>query len=209
MRIFRRVAGGVAAVALTVVLTACSNDAEPAAQTDEQTATTAPESDTAAEDASHNDVDAKFTQMMILHHQGAIEMADLAVERASDPEVQALAERIAAAQGPEIELMSGWLESWDEEMPEDAAMGGMDHGDMEMGGMDQEAVMAELETLSGADFDRRFLELMVEHHRGAIAMAEEQQSGGLNPEAVDLAAKIISDQTKEIAEMGHLLESAL
>src|SRR5690625_2945483 len=113
-----------------------------------------------------------FAQMMIVHHEGAIEMADLAVEQASSEEVRSLAERIYAAQGPEIEEMTSWLEAWGEDT---APMGGMEgHGGMDMEGMSQEEAMAELESLSGAEFDRRFLELMIAHHRGAVDMAQSE-----------------------------------
>lgn len=84
---------------------------------------------------------------------------------------------------------------------------GMDHGDMDMEGMSQEEAMAELESLSGAEFDRRFLELMIAHHRGAVDMAQEELDGGENPEALELAQKIIDDQQAEISETEQLLET--
>ena len=116
-------------------------------------------------------------------------------------------ERIAAAQGPEIATMSAWLEAWGEDQPADADMGGMGHEGMDMEGMDQEAVMAELSGLSGAEFDLRFLELMIDHHRGAIEMSEAQRGAGENAEAIRLAGAIIDDQTAEITEMTNLLSS--
>ncbi|WP_370524089.1 DUF305 domain-containing protein [Cellulomonas sp. APG4] len=153
----------------------------------------------------HNDADTEFAQMMIVHHEGAIEMADLAVAQGSSSEVRELGERISGAQDPEIDLMTSWLEAWGEDLPVDAEMGGMDHGAMEMDGMDQEATMDELVGLTGEEFDRRFLELMVEHHAGAVEMAEEHMTAGENAEAVELSDTIIEDQTAEIAEMEDLL----
>src|SRR5690625_2266046 len=147
-----------------------------------------------------------FAQMMIVHHEGAIEMADLAVEQASSEEVRSLAERIYAAQGPEIEEMTSWLEAWGEDT---APMGGMEgHGGMDMEGMsqEQEEAMAELESLSGAEFDRRFLELMIAHHRGAVDMAQSELDDGENPQALELAQTIIDDQQAEITEMEELLQ---
>jgi len=144
---------------------------------------------------------------MIIHHQGAIEMADLAVDRAGSEEVRALAERISAAQGPEIDEMTSWLKAWGEEGPQDADMGGMDHGGMDMGGMDMESAMAELDGLSGAEFDRAFLEMMTEHHRGAIEMAETHLADGAYAEARELARTIIDDQTREITEMENVLRT--
>lgn len=197
----RRLAGIAPALVLGLGLAACSG-AEPAADpSDDQPADVG-----TAEPAAGGQADADFAQMMIVHHQGALEMAQLAVEKASSEDVRALGEKIAAAQGPEIETMSGWLEAWGEESPDEMG-GGMDHGDMDMGSTGQEEVMAELEGLSGVDFDRRFLELMIEHHRGAIEMAEAQLAEGENEEALQLARKIIDDQTAEIDEMGNMLRA--
>lgn len=154
--------------------------------------------------ATHNAADVEFTQMMIIHHEGAIEMSNLAVERATTSEVKALAERITAAQGPEIELMTGWLAAWGEETaPSDH--GGMDHEGMDMDGLDQAGAMADLEARTGTDFDRRFLELMTAHHQGAVTMSETVIAQGQNEDVQVLARQIIDDQNQEIAEMGELL----
>ncbi|WP_282006594.1 DUF305 domain-containing protein [Propioniciclava sinopodophylli] len=159
--------------------------------------------------AAHNEADTAFAQMMIVHHQGAIEMADLAAQQAQSADVQALAERISAAQGPEIETMSGWLSAWGEDpMPAESDMPGMDHSGMDMDGRSQEEVMAELRGLSGADFDRQFLTSMIAHHQGAIEMAQTQLADGRDPQAIELAQKIIADQEAEIEEMQGLLASA-
>lgn len=201
----RRAVATVAAAALTLGLAACSDGTEagtsPAGQETPATA------EASTDEATHNDADTTFAQMMIVHHEGAIEMAQLAAEKAATPEVQDLGERIAAAQGPEIELMTGWLESWGEEPAADEmdGMEGMDHGGMDMEGMNQEEVMSELSALSGTEFDTRFLELMIDHHRGAIEMAETEQADGENPDALELAPKIVEDQTAEIAKMETLL----
>jgi len=192
------------AAALALALTACSATAadEPATAPEEQVANQ-PEPDA----TGHNAADAEFAQMMIIHHEGAIEMAGLISEKASTEEVRALGARIAEAQGPEIELMSGWLDRWDEAQSDEVDMGGMGHEDMEMDGMDQEAAMAELSGLTGVEVDRRFLELMIEHHRGAIEMAETLRGNGLSLDATELAGKIIDDQMAEITEMTNLLNT--
>ncbi|WP_028707792.1 DUF305 domain-containing protein [Propionicicella superfundia] len=182
--------------ALALVLTAC---AAP-------TADTPPASATSTVAAAHNAADTEFTQMMIVHHEGAIEMADLAVEKASTPEVTALAERIKAAQGPEIERMTGWLTAWGEPTGADTDHGGMDHGGMEMDGMTQAEAMSDLSSRSGTAFDRRFLDLMTAHHQGAITMAEAVIASGENEDVVRLARAIVTAQTAEIAEMATLLE---
>ena len=185
-----------AALAVAASLAACGADtpADPVATTTDQTDAT-----------SHNDTDTEFVQMMILHHLGAVEMAQLAVENASSEEVRELAGRIVAAQDPEITLMAGWLDAWGEDRPASAEHGGMDHGGMDMGGLDQGEAMTELEALTGDEFDRRFLQLMTDHHRGAIEMAEHLLDDGENMPARELARTIIRDQEAEIATMAQML----
>ena len=164
------------------------------------------EADTAG---GHNDADVTFAQEMIPHHQQAIEMAELAESRADSDEVKELAADIEAAQGPEIETMTGWLESWGEDVP-DEGMSGMDHGDMssdDMTGMMTDDEMADLEATSGAGFDQMFLTMMIEHHEGAIEMAQTEQSEGEFPEAVAMAKEIATTQAEEIQTMQDLLKS--
>ena len=146
--------------------------------------------------------DVMFAQMMIPHHEQAIEMSDLILaEDGVSPEVVELAEQITAAQAPEIEQMESWLEEWG--VP---AMRGDGHGAMGgMGGMLSEAAMDALEAADGAEAERLFLEGMIEHHEGAVAMAEQHQENGENAEALELTASIIESQTAEIELMEELL----
>ncbi|WP_228266483.1 DUF305 domain-containing protein [Ornithinimicrobium ciconiae] len=157
-------------------------------------------------DQTHNEADTEFAQMMIVHHEGAIEMADLAIENADTEQVRTLAENISAAQGPEIEKMTSWLRAWAEDMVSEH--GGMDHGGMQMDGMSQEEAMTELRSLSGAEFDGRFLELMIEHHLGAVEMAQSELENGENPQARQLAEQIIQDQQSEISVMEQMLQQS-
>ncbi|MDP3892317.1 DUF305 domain-containing protein, partial [Nocardioides sp.] len=104
--------------------------------------------------ATHHDADVTFAQQMIPHHRQAIEMSELADSRAASPEVTDLAADIKGAQDPEIETMTGWLESWGADVPGDD-MSGMDHGDTssdDMAGMMSEDEMAELAGASGPAF---------------------------------------------------------
>jgi len=195
-----------ASLALGLTVAGCAGTTPTASDTPAATAST---SGTAAESPvlgdGHNSADTEFAQMMIEHHVGAIEMADLALERATTPEVRNLAERIRAAQGPEIDQMTTWLEGEGE--PTTAGnMTGMDHGSMEMDGLDQTEAMADLEEATGSDFDRRFLQLMIAHHTGALEMAQAQLDDGVNTEMRDLAQTIIDAQEAEIAEMEDLLQ---
>ena len=206
----KRITATLAGLVLTATLAACADQgATPPAAT---TSATATESESASASASsevsadHNDQDTTFAQMMIIHHEGAIEMSQLAIERAESPEVVALAERIAEAQGPEIEEMTAWLSAWGEDVSP-GGHGGMDMGGMDMNGMSQEEMMTQLDGMSGADFDQAFLEAMIAHHEGAIGMSEQQLAEGQNPDALMLAEKIIADQQTEITEMQEMLTS--
>ncbi len=160
-----------------------------------------------------NDADVTFAQSMIPHHQQAVQMAKMAKMNASSPKVKQLAEKVEAAQGPEIETMTGWLKDWGQKVP--SSESGMDHGsdhDMDsmgsgdMPGMMSDADMKKLDGASGASFDRMFLTMMIEHHTGAIEMAKTQQANGKNADAVALAKKIEADQMAEIAQMKQLLK---
>lgn len=155
---------------------------------------------TAADAAPHNDADVQFVQMMLPHHKQAVEMAQLAPERADRDEVKDIASRIEAAQSPEIDRMEGWLADWGEEAD---AMGDMGEGGS---GMMSGSEMDDLEAASGPEFDRLFLEMMVEHHTGAVEMADAEIADGEFPDAVALARAIKSTQESEIAEMGSILE---
>ncbi|MCK0111759.1 DUF305 domain-containing protein [Ornithinimicrobium sp. F0845] len=190
---------------LTLALTACADNAEDEAASPAPTpaaaTTTGPESSV---DQAHNEADTEFAQMMIVHHEGAIEMADLAIENANTEEVRTLAEDISAAQGPEIEEMTYWLQAWGENTTPEH--GGMDHGGMQMDGLSQEEAMTELGSLAGPEFDGRFLELMIEHHLGAVGMAQAELENGENPQALELAEQIIEDQQAEISEMEQMLQ---
>lgn len=149
-------------------------------------------------DFSMNDL--MFAQMMIPHHEQAIQMAEWAKTRASDPKVKELAEKILAEQAPEIALMTGWLEQAKQ------AVG--DHSmHMGMQGMLSDEDLEKLKSLSGAEFDKYFLESMVKHHEGAIVMAKDFLDS-TNQEVVELLQKIIATQNAEIQKMKELLNSA-
>ncbi len=158
---------------------------------------------------ANNDADVEFAQGMIPHHRQAVEMAELAAGRTENPEIVDLAARIGAAQAPEIDTMTGWLQEWGAEVPADdgmAGMEGMDGGGMAgMDGMMTPEQMGRLEQSSGADFDRLFLEQMTEHHVGAVDMARTELDAGADPDALALAQTIVDTQQAEIDEMAELL----
>ena len=159
-----------------------------------------------------NDADVEFAQMMIPHHQQAIAMAEIAVDRAQRAEVTSLAEQIRTAQGPEITQLTGFLTAWGASVPTttgvSAGMNGSGMSGMNgptMPGMMTDAQMNELRNASGAAFDTMFLQMMIEHHRGAVTDAQQEVDNGSNPEATQLATKIVADQTAEIGRMQQLL----
>lgn len=184
-----------------------------------------PMSKSGASTGQHNDADVTFAQMMIEHHRGAIEMADLAPSRAASDKVKQLAAKIKAAQAPEIEQMSGWLTAWGTgPAASSSAMGGMSGmssssamGSMSgmaqgsstssaMPGMMSGEQMTQLTAATGAAFDKMFLQLMIAHHQGALEMSKTEKTSGQNPDAQALADSIISSQTAEIATMQELLK---
>jgi uncharacterized protein (DUF305 family) len=189
-------------LALGVGLTACGDDTDTTAATSEVSTT------------EHNDADVTFATDMIQHHAQALSMVDLTLDRDLDPEVQALAEGIRAAQAPEIETMADWFTKWGEDVPEtmrdhansEGGMEDMDHGD-QMPGMMTSDDMDALENASDAGFPDMWLEMMVEHHEGAVEMAETEQADGQFKDAVDLAGQIVEAQKQEIDTMNDFLES--
>ncbi len=157
-------------------------------------------------DGGMMDADAMFAQMMIPHHEQAIEMSDIALDPARDasPEVTALATQIKAAQDPEIAQMRAWLDEWGvpEMMAGEAMADHGGHGGME--GMLTDEQLQALRDAKGADFDRLFVDGMIAHHEGAIAMAEDVKANGDDPRVQELADAIITGQQAEIDEMRAL-----
>lgn len=187
--VIRALATSAFALITVMGLAACSTTAEP------------------SEESGANMADVMFVQMMIPHHEGAIEMSDVLLAKSGvDPEVIALAEQIKAAQGPEIEQMKAWLDDWGVPQMNDG-MDGMDHGGM--GGTDgmSEEDMQALEDATGPEAGDLFLEQMIVHHAGAIDMAEEVLDDGQHPAVRELAENIIASQAAEIEQMRSMLDS--
>ena len=151
-----------------------------------------------AEDDSPNSADFDYARMMIEHHTQALEMTELVPERAKSTQVKRLAERISAAQKPEIEAMEGWLKLNDGDERDTSH----DHGAMP--GMATEAQLKELGTLDGEKFDQSFLKLMITHHEGAITMATDVKAQGNNIQIEEMADDVIAQQATEISRMRDL-----
>lgn len=156
---------------------------------------------------SHADL--AFLQMMVPHHRQALEMAELAPDRAASPAVLALAERIEAAQAPEILLMAGWLTDRGVEVPQVGDDPGMwdhgTHGHDGMAGMLTPAELVALADAEGEEFDRLFLAGMVRHHEGAVQMARDALRGASDPRIVELAEDVNAGQAAEVVRMQRLL----
>jgi uncharacterized protein (DUF305 family) len=159
---------------------------------------------------SRNDfspADAAFMQAMIVHHQQAVEMAALVKERTNTSEIVAAAGRIDASQADEMEFMSKWLQDHGESV----TMPGMGHAaHAGMAGMATPEQMARLEEARGTNFDRLFLELMIEHHKGALTMVEdllELPGTAADPVMFEFTNDVTNDQTAEIERMNAVLAS--
>ncbi|MCB0906251.1 MAG: DUF305 domain-containing protein [Nocardioidaceae bacterium] len=200
-----RTVGLAAALALVLggTLAACGDD-------NAQNPTTSQASST-----QHNDADITFATEMIPHHAQALTMVEMMGGRPVDPAVEKLAGDIRDAQTPEIETMTQWLTQWGEKVPQT----GQDHGHNDMGGMggmgdDQaapgmmsDADMKELQQAPDAQFQDMWLEMMIKHHQGAIAMAKAEIENGQYQPAVDLAKQIVASQSEEISTMQDMLSN--
>ena len=138
-----------------------------------------------------------FAQMMIPHHEQAISMSETALKKSRNQAILKLSNQIKSLQGTEKSQLAYWLKATDSSMT-------MDH-DMQMSGMLTTKELASLKRLTGTQFDRTFLQLMIKHHQGAIEMLD-LISDSKNMEAKALAKAINSAQSKEITSMKLLLK---
>ena len=162
---------------------------------------------------AYTEADVQFLSGMIHHHSQAITMSKLAPTHGASASIQTLASRIINAQNDEIALMSQWLRDHGKPVPEPSdkgmkmSMGGEEHV-MLMPGMLTEEQMKQLDAARGAEFDKLFLTLMIQHHTGAVSMVKDlfNTYGAGQDEAVfKLASDVNADQTTEIARMQRML----
>ncbi len=178
-----------------VLLTACGTSSDSQSSPD------------ASEDTSQaqafNDDDVMFAQMMIPHHEQAIEISDIALDPTigASSDVKNLANEIKNAQDPEITTMKNLLTLWGKSTAMDP---NMDHSDM-MDGMLTIEELDSLANLRGDEFDVAWIEAMIRHHEGAVSMAEDLLDSGVSAELIALAEDIIATQQLEITKMRALL----
>lgn len=155
----------------------------------------------------YSEADVQFMQDMIAHHRQAVDMAALVEERTNRDSLHDMAQRVALSQEDEISFMEGWLSDHDEPVPDEMAHHGMEEGER-MAGMATPEQMAELEQAEGAAFDSLFLELMIEHHEGALTMVEElleQPGSAHDPVMFEFTNEVTTDQGNEIERMTSML----
>jgi uncharacterized protein (DUF305 family) len=159
-----------------------------------------------ASPGGRNSADVAFAKGMVPHHRQTVEMAGLAPGRAESAEVKDLAAQVRKAQEPEITTLSGWPAAWGEETPSKDAGGHDAHGTA--GGMMSAEDMRKLRESSGPAFDRAFLLMMIEHHEGAVAMAEAELADGSYPPAQEMADETVTSRTAEIERVRKLLDES-
>lgn len=186
-----------ACIAATLsLLTACAGaqPALPTTTTDQQPPATASQALSPMHSGEHGAMmmdapfDAMFIDGMIAHHAGAIAMAKQALDEAQRPEIKKLAQAIIAAQEAEIAQMKRWRAAWYPNLSDTGGMHDVDMGPMSVAAGD-------------APFDIRFIEAMIPHHEGAIAMARMALQKSARPEIRQLAEAIIAAQQAEIEQM--------
>jgi uncharacterized protein (DUF305 family) len=154
---------------------------------------------------AHTPADTRFMQRMIPHHAQALGMAALVKDRTTNADLTLLARRIEVSQQDEIDQMSRWLRDRGEEVPQ--AHASHEGHDTLMPGMLNAEQMGQLVAARDTRFDRLFLEFMIRHHEGALAMVQELYTGGggLEPASDRFAREVNADQTIEITRMREML----
>lgn len=166
-----------------------------------------------AEVPAEGSVDVGFARDMSTHHRQAVTMAGLARDRSADDAVRTLAFDIESSQNNQVGMMQGWLQVW--ELPINSAaepMAWMSDGGHTMRmtgnlmpGMATNDELAELRGLTGAELDVRFLQLMIRHHQGGVAMAAYAVEHADNDAVRQLAQSMVTTQSAEIATMESML----
>jgi uncharacterized protein (DUF305 family) len=190
-----------AAIAAPIALIGCSADDRMSGMPGHDASARGSNSSTSTA-GQVTDADVKFVQMMIPHHNQAVDMSDMVLSKTGvHPQVTSLAKQIKAAQQPEIDTMNAWLDAWGRQPMDE---GGSHHGGGD--GTMTEEEMRQLDMANGTDGQQLFLRGMIKHHEGAVHMAETEIESGKNPNALALAKNIAKSQQQEITTMTELLD---
>jgi uncharacterized protein (DUF305 family) len=197
---FRRIASGAAAVGAAVILSACgSQDTGTAGQSDNAAAAPAASQAATGTQASFNDADVAFVQMMIPDHQMTAEMAEMAEKKADSKDLKTLAAQMRKEQPAAVATLQGWLKAWGK--PASSDMAGMD-----MPGAMSDKDMDMLDSMSGMEFDMMFAEMMIKHHEGSMQMARDEQANGASTEVKAMAADMLEQQQAEVQQLRKIAD---
>jgi uncharacterized protein (DUF305 family) len=147
--------------------------------------------------------DVEFMQGMIAHHAQAIVMSRMAESHGANPQVLKLSNKIDQSQVPEIRIMQGWLQRNHQYVPDTSSW----HNVM-MSGMLTPEQLKQLDAARGVEFDRAYLQMMIQHHAGALRMVDDLFNSALAGQEVDVnvfANDVVTAQTTEIGIMQKLL----
>lgn len=149
--------------------------------------------------AASQPYDLQFIDTMTHHHQGAIEMAEMALKKTQNVELKTFAQKIIDDQKKEIAQMKDWRDKWyaGKPMAMNMEMPGMSDSMKMMAGDE----MKKMEAATGKDFDLHFLDMMTPHHAGATTMAKEALQKAEHAEIKMLSNQIIKAQEAEIKQM--------
>lgn len=166
--------------------------------------TMSPDEAEGIEAPEHTEADVEFMQMMIVHHDQALTMTGWVDERTTDRDIRLLAERMRVSQEDEMSFMAGWLQDRGTPLRDEHAAHGSAH---DMPGMLTEEQLDRLEAADGEEFERLFLEYMIQHHSGALEMVDDlwAADGGQEPSIGQFARHVQGDQGIEIARMQSML----
>ena len=195
---FHRIALSATAAIAALVLSACgSQDKDASGQSGDSGAMPGMTTSAAGSDASFNDADVAFAQMMIPDHQMTAKMAELAQRKAAGKELKTLAGQMLEGQQEAATKLQGWLKTWGKPATSDMA-------GMTMPGAMSDKDMTMLESMKGMDFDMMFAQMMVKHHEGSIQMAKDEEAKGASDEAKAMAAEMVKTRQAELEQLRKL-----
>ena len=196
--VLHRVVLSAAAAATVLVVSACGTQKTGAGAQSGDTGTMPGMSQSApASEASFNDTDVAFAQMMIPDHQMTAKMAKLAEKKAASKDLKSLAAQMRQGQSQAVATLRDWLTAWGKPASSDmAAMpGAMSDKDMDM-----------LASMTGMQFDMMFAQMMIKHHEGSMRMARDEQAKGASADAKAMAAKMLKKQRAEVEQLRRIAD---